>query len=452
MNFKLGEKHIVQIIGMGENGEGIGKVDGFTFFVVGGVIGDTLNVKIDVLKKNYAIASIVEVIKESEYRQDSDCGHFPSCGGCQLRHINYDAQLMIKKNKVKDTLIRIGGIDDVELDGVIGMENPFNYRNKCQFPVSKKSGTSVIGFYRRKTHEVEELVKCHLHSDIVNDIVLYMKEWINKYNIKIYNEKTHKGLLRHIVIRESSFSGDIMLVVVINGDKLPFVDEFIVEMVSKFPNIKSIILNKNTRRGNTVMGFNNKCVYGKQTIMDTIGHLKFEISPLSFFQINNEQTVKLYNKVMEYAQLDGTQVVYDIYCGIGSISLFLAERAKHVYGIEIVDDAIKNARENAIRNGINNATFITAKAEDEVPKMYDKGIIGDVVVVDPPRKGCEVSVLDTIIKMNPERVVYVSCKVSTLARDLKYIFENSDYKLEKVEAVDMFPFTGHVETVVLLSR
>jgi 23S rRNA (uracil1939-C5)-methyltransferase len=452
MEFKVNDIYTLEITDMGDSGEGIGKVDGFTFFVGGGVIGDKLKVKIKTLKKSYAMAKMVEIIEPSVDRQKSDCEHFPECGGCQLRHVSYEAQLKMKHSKVKNTLERIGGFKDIEVQPVIGMDNPYHYRNKCQFPAGLKDDRKIIGFYKRKTHEVQELNQCHLQSDLADDIVATIKEWANAYPITIYDEKEHKGLLRHVMLRESDATGEMMVVLVINGQQLPHQAELIEELTKAYPKIATIVVNKNEKRGNRVLGFDNEILFGDGKIMDSIDHLKFEISPLSFFQINNEQTVKLYGKALEYADLQGQEIVYDIYSGIGTISLFMAPKAKHVYGVESVEAAVKDAEQNAIRNGIENTTFVAAKAEDQVPKMYDKGIVGDVVVVDPPRKGCEVAVLDTILQMAPKRIVYVSCKPSTLARDLKHLCENGPYEIEAVQPVDMFPWTSHVETVILMTR
>jgi len=452
MEFKVNERYTLEITDMGDSGEGIGKVDGFTFFVGGAVIGDQLKVKLQTLKKSYAMAKMVEIIEPSPDRQKSDCDYFPECGGCQLRHVSYEAQLKMKYNKVKSTLERIGGFKDIEVQPVMGMENPYHYRNKCQFPAGEKEDRNIIGFYKRKSHDVQELNSCHLQSELADEIVNTIKEWINTYPVTIYDEKEHKGLLRHLMLRESDATGQMMVVFVINGKALPFEKELIKELTDKFPKIATIVVNKNEKRGNRVLGFENDVLFGDGKITDTIEHLKFEISPLSFFQINNEQTVKLYGKALEYADLQGQETVYDIYSGIGTISLFMAPKAKHVYGVESIGAAVKDAEQNAIRNAIENTTFVTAKAEEELPKMYDKGIIGDVIVVDPPRKGCEVSVLDTMLQMKPERIVYVSCKPSTLARDLKHLCENGPYEIEAVQPVDMFPWTSHVETVVKLQR
>jgi len=450
--FKVSDIYEIDIVDMGDSGEGIGKVDGFTFFVGGAVIGDKLKVKIKTLKKSYAMAKMVEIIEPSEFRQKSDCPHFPECGGCQLRHVSYDAQLLMKHNKVKSTLERIGGFKDVEVQPVLGMDKPYHYRNKCQFPAGEKDGRNIIGFYKRKTHDVQELNACHLQSELADNIVTTIKEWINTFPITIYDEKQHIGLLRHVMLRESDATGEMMVVLVINDTKLPHAKELVDTLTEKFSEIATIVVNQNTKRGNRVLGFENEILFGDGKITDTVEHLKFEISPLSFFQINNEQTVKLYGKALEYADLQGEEIVYDIYSGIGTISLFLAQKAKHVYGVESIGAAVKDAEQNAIRNGVDNTTFVTAKAEEEMPKMYDKGIVGDVVVVDPPRKGCEVAVLDTILKMAPKRIVYVSCKASTLARDLKHLCENGPYEIEAVQPVDMFPWTSHVEMVVKLKK
>lgn len=452
IEFKIHEHYNIEITDMGDSGEGIGKVDGFTFFVGGAVIGDKLKVKIKTLKKSYAMAKMVEIIEPSPFRQKSDCPHFPECGGCQLRHVTYEAQLEMKRNKVKSTLERIGGFENLEVEAVLGMENPYNYRNKCQFPAGEKDGRNIIGFYKRKSHDVQELNACHLQSELADNIVTTIKEWTNTFPVEIYDEKSHTGLLRHVMLRESDATGEMMVVLVVNGINLPFSKELVDDLTTKYPKIATIVMNKNPEKGNRVLGFDNEILFGDGKITDTIEDLKFEISPLSFFQINNEQTVKLYGKALEYADLQGEEIVYDIYSGIGTISLFLAKKAKHVYGVESIAAAVKDAVQNAKRNGIKNTTFMTAKAEVEVPKMYKKGIIGDVVVVDPPRKGCEEAVLQTILKMAPKRIVYVSCKESTLARDLKYLCENGSYKIEAIQPVDMFPWTSHIEMVVKLVR
>lgn len=452
MDFKINNEYIVEIVDMGDSGEGIGKVDGFTFFVGGAVVGDTLKVRLKTLKKSYAMAKMVEIIEPSEHRQKTDCAHFPECGGCQLRHVTYEAQLELKQRKVASTLERIGGFKDIQVEPVLGMKHPYHYRNKCQFPAGEKDGKKIIGFYKRKSHDVQELNNCHLQSELADRIVESIKTWINTCPIDIYNEKTHRGLLRHIMLRESDATGEMMVVIVINGKTLPFSEGLVETLTSEFKEIATIVLNKNTKRGNRVLGFDNELLFGDGKITDTIKDLKFEISPLSFFQVNNEQTVKLYSTALDYADLQGEEIVYDIYSGIGTISLFLAQKAKHVYGIEVIESAVKDAEQNAIRNNISNATFVTAKAEDEIHKMYESGIVGDVVVVDPPRKGCETSVLDTMLSMASKRIVYVSCKVSTLARDLKYLCENGPYSIEKVQPVDMFPWTSHVETCVQLKR
>jgi 23S rRNA (uracil1939-C5)-methyltransferase len=452
MDFRINDEYVVDIVDMGDSGEGIGKVDGFTFFVGGGVVGDKLRVKLKTLKKSYAMAKMIEIVEPSQYRQKSDCPHFPECGGCQLRHVAYEAQLEMKRKKVASTLERIGGFKGVEVQPVLGMDSPYHYRNKCQFPAGQKEGRNIIGFYKRKTHEVQELNTCHLQSDLADQIVTRVKDWINTFPIEVYDEKKHTGLLRHLMLRESDATGEVMVVLVINGKELPFADELVKSLTGEFSEVTTIVLNKNTKRGNRVLGFDNEILFGNGKITDKIKDLKFEISPLSFFQVNNEQTLKLYGTALDYADLQGQETVYDIYSGIGTISLFLAEKAKHVYGIEVIDAAVEDARENALRNGVTNTTFVVGKAEEEIHKMYDRGIVGDVVVVDPPRKGCEESVLDTMLKMAPKRIVYVSCKVSTLARDLKYLCEHGPYELEKVQPVDMFPWTSHVETLSLLIK
>ena len=442
----------VDIVDLGQGGVGIGKHDGFTVFVDGGLIDDKLKVKITKSKKNYAVGEIVKIIEKSPYRVDRVCSdNLSNCGGCQIQELNYQKQLDIKTNEVKQTINRIGKLDNVLIHPTLGMENPFRYRNKAQFPIKKANGETVIGFYKKKSHDVIPTDKCIIQHDVNDKIIKIIKTYIKAYNVSIYDEKNHTGLLRHIVTKVGFTTKEVMVVLVANGKKLPYLKELAYVLKENVPGFKTLVLNTNREKTNVILGKENKVIYGDGKINDYIGDLVFEISPLSFFQVNPLQTEVLYNKALEYASLKEDDTVFDIYCGIGTISLFLAQKAKKVYGVEIVEDAIKDARINAKLNNLVNTEFFVGKAEEVVPKLYKDGKTANVVVVDPPRKGCEESVLDTIVSMNPDRVVYVSCNPSTLARDLAYLDERG-YKCKEIQPVDMFPHTMHVECVALLTR
>ncbi|QXM06463.1 23S rRNA (uracil(1939)-C(5))-methyltransferase RlmD [Crassaminicella indica] len=448
---KKDEVYLVKIDDLGHNGEGIGKIEGFTVFADGGVPGDIVKVKITIVKKNYAIGKIIKLEKPSPDRIKPICEVANICGGCQTQHIDYQAQLRLKTNKVKANIERIGKLENVIVHETLGMKNPYHYRNKAQFPVGTENNEAIIGFYKRKTHDIVDIKRCYIQKMINDKIIKIVKAYISQYKISTYDEKTGKGLIRHILTKIGFATGEIMVVFITNGRNLPHKDEIIRLLKTEIPEIKSIIQNINKQKTNRILGQECIILYGEDKIVDYIGDLKFHISPLSFFQVNPIQTKVLYEKALEYADLNGDETVFDIYCGIGTISLFLAQKAKQVYGIELVGAAIEDAKENARINGIENVDFYTGAAEEVVPKLYEKGIRADVVVVDPPRKGCDEKVLNTIVKMNPKRVVYVSCNPSTLARDLKYL-DDKGYKTVEVQPVDMFPHTAHVECCVSLKR
>ena len=357
----------------------------------------------------------------------------------------------MKTNEVKQVLSRIGKLEDVEVHDTIGMDNPYRYRNKAQFPIQKNNGIPIIGFYKKKTHDVISTEKCVIQHEINDKIVKIIKTYIRAYKVSIYDEKTHTGLIRHLVTKIGFTTKEVMVVLVANGNKLPYLKELASVLKENIPGFKTLVVNVNQKDTNAILGRENIVIYGDGKINDYIGDLVFEISPLSFFQVNPVQTKVLYDKALEYANLNDTDTVFDIYCGIGTISLFLAQKAKKVYGIEIIDDAIKDAKINAKLNNIHNAEFYVGKAEEIVPKMYREGKTANVVVVDPPRKGCDEKVLETIVSMNPERIVYVSCNPSTLARDLDYLNVHG-FKCVEAQPVDMFPHSTHVETVALLSK
>ncbi len=443
------ECYEIKIIDLGDNGEGIGKVDNFTVFVHGAIPGDLVNAKVIKVKKQYAVALVDSIIESSDYRQIPECPYV-KCGGCQTQMMTYDAQLKIKKQQVENSMKRIGDLD-VEVLDVIGMEEPIAYRNKSQYPVRLVDGEVRVGFYKQRTHDVVNIDNCMVQHPLINKVMKSLKNKLNDIDIKIYNEEKHRGILRHIITRISFKTEDIMLIFVTNSKEEQSVLKTLGDsLIEEFPQIKSVIQNINTSKGNRVMGYENITLCGQDKIVDYIEENSFEISPLSFLQVNPSQTDVLYKQALEMADITKEDTVFDVYCGIGTISLFLAKSAKKVIGVEVVEAAIEDAKENAIRNNINNTEFIIGKAEEVMPKLYKTGYKADVVVVDPPRKGCEIEVLQTLLDMAPKKIVYVSCKPSTLARDLKILSEK--YTVESVQPVDLFPHTTHVETVTLLKK
>ncbi len=452
MEFRKNDLVTLEIEDCGIDGEGIGKADGFTVFVKDAVIGDTVTAKIIKAKKNYGYGRLMEVLKPSPYRVEPKCEFARQCGGCQLQALSYDQQLVFKTNKVKGHLERIGGFTDIPMEPIIGMDELFHYRNKAQFPVGRnKEGKIVTGFYAGRTHNIIENRDCALgvaeNKEVLDRVIAHME----KYGIEPYNEATGKGLVRHVLIRYGYFTKEVMVCLILNGNKLPK-EEQLVKSLCEIPGMTSITINVNKKHSNVILGEEIRLLWGQEYITDRIGDISYQISPLSFYQVNPMQTQKLYAKALEYADLHGEETVWDLYCGIGTISLFLAQKAKFVRGVEIVPAAIENAKENAKLNGLENTEFFVGKAEEVLPREYKKnGVYADVIVVDPPRKGCDETLLETMIEMNPERIVYVSCDSATLARDLKYLCERG-YELRKVCPVDQFGMTVHVETVVLLSR
>ena len=452
MEFRKNDLVTLEIEDCGIDGEGIGKADGFTVFVKDAVIGDTVTAKIIKAKKNYGYGRLMEVLKPSPYRVEPKCEFARQCGGCQLQALSYDQQLVFKTNKVKGHLERIGGFTDIPMEPIIGMDELFHYRNKAQFPVGRnKEGKIVTGFYAGRTHNIIENRDCALgvaeNKEVLDRVIAHME----KYGIEPYNEATGKGLVRHVLIRYGYFTKEVMVCLILNGNKLPK-EEQLVKSLCEIPGMTSITINVNKKRSNVILGEEIRLLWGQEYITDRIGDISYQISPLSFYQVNPMQTQKLYAKALEYADLHGEETVWDLYCGIGTISLFLAQKAKFVRGVEIVPAAIENAKENAKLNGLENTEFFVGKAEEVLPREYKKnGVYADVIVVDPPRKGCDETLLETMIEMNPERIVYVSCDSATLARDLKYLCERG-YELRKVCPVDQFGMTVHVETVVLLSQ
>lgn len=473
MEMKKNDRFVLKIEDMGENGEGIGRLDGYIWFVKDAVIGDVIEAGVTKMKKQYGFARLIRVIEPSEYRTEERCPSARRCGGCQIQAVDYQEQLRLKEKKVYNNLKRIGGLSSLLLPGgeetteqtkeeternavvmepIIGMENPWRYRNKAQFPFGRnKDGNIVTGFYAGRTHDIVEQEDCLLGVEENREILSIIRNFMEEYKIEPYNEETHRGLVRHVLIRKGFQTGELMVCLVINGRKLPG-QQALTERLLEIPGMTSISLNVNQEKTNVILGKELINLWGEGHITDYIGAVQYRISPLSFYQVNPVQTERLYGTALEYAGLTGNETVWDLYCGIGTISLFLAQKAKQVYGVEIVPQAIDDARENARLNHMENVEFFVGKAEEVLPEQYERNqIYADVIVVDPPRKGCDEKCLETIVKMSPKRVVYVSCNSSTLARDVKYL-EERGYRTERVRCVDMFPHSGHVETVVLLSQ
>ena len=457
MEIKKNQDYEILIEDMTLSGEGVGKIDGYALFVKDTVPGDKVVVKVIKTKKNYGYGRLMEIIEPSKDRVEAKCPVARACGGCTLMALDYNKQLEFKNQLIRNNLERIGGLKGIELPPVIGMDEPYRYRNKAQFPVgTDKEGNIVMGFYAGRTHSIVPCEDCLIGADINAGILAKIKEYMVKNKVSAYDEVLHKGLVRHVLIRMGFSTGEIMVCLVVNGATLRNEDELVKMLNSlEFENdrkIASIMINVNREKTNVILGQECRLLYGKPYIEDYIGDIKYQISPLSFYQVNPVQTKKLYDLALEYAELTGNETVWDLYCGIGTISLFLAQKAKQVYGVEIIPQAIDNAKNNARINGITNAEFFVGKAEDVLPEKYDaEQIYAEVIVVDPPRKGCDETLLETMVKMQPKRIVYVSCDSATLARDLKYLVERG-YEVKKVQGVDQFCHSGHVECVTLLQR
>ena len=438
---------------MGVDGAGIGKYAGVTLFVKDALIGDVVRVKVMKMKKSYGYARLMEILSPSAFRVEPKCSQHKACGGCQIQALDYQKQLAFKESKVKNNLIRIGGFKDIKVEPILGMENPYFYRNKAQFPIGRdKEGRLRAGFFAARTHSLIPIERCYLGVEINNEILRRILAVMEQFHIEPYDEKTHTGLVRHVLIRYGFTTKEIMVCFVINGKKIPAEQE-IVNSLTDIEGMTSISVNSNEEKTNVILGKRTRTIWGQDYITDYIGDVKYQISPQSFYQVNPVQTKVLYEKALEYAGLTGEETVWDLYCGIGTISLFLAKKAKKVYGVEIVPQAIEDAKRNAQINGITNAEFFVGKAEEVFPqyvKTQKEAASAEVIVVDPPRKGCEESLLATMVSMRPKRIVYVSCDSATLARDLKYLCENG-YDLKSVQPVDQFCHTTHVETVCLLS-
>ena len=488
MDWKKNDFFQVKIEDMSDTGEGIGKVDGYTWFIKDAVIGDWINAKVMKTKKSYGFARLVEVLKPSPNRVKPRCEVASQCGGCQLQALSYEEQLRVKENKICSNLQRIGGftklvlVDEnglprtgaesgtqdmgerdmeeaVPVFPIIGMENPWRYRNKAQFPMGRdRDGKIITGFYAGRTHVIIENEDCCLGIQENQAILNCIKQYMEEFQIAPYEEERHTGLVRHVLVRKGFQTGEVMVCLVLNGSakKLRKTEVLVDRLTGLFAKeetkVTSICCSINQEKTNVIMGRETVNLYGPGYITDYIGEVKYRISPLSFYQVNPVQTEQLYKTALEYAGLTGQETVWDLYCGIGTISLFMAQRAKKVYGVEIVPQAIDDARENAKLNGIENVKFYVGKAEEVLPDLYEnEHVYADVIVIDPPRKGCDEVCLNTIVKMQPDRIVYVSCDSATLARDLKWVCEKG-YRVERVRGVDMFPMSGHCEVCVELCR
>ncbi|MDQ2085547.1 23S rRNA (uracil(1939)-C(5))-methyltransferase RlmD [Herbivorax sp. ANBcel31] len=445
---KKNEIYNVEITGITHEGQGVGRIDNFTVFVDGAIEKEEVEIKIIKLYKSYGVGKLLKILKPSYDRIEPFCEVYKRCGGCSLQHMSKEAGLKFKENLVRENLKRIGKLEDIEVCDIISMEEPFRYRNKAQYPVRMAKGETQVGFYAKRSHDIIEGSTCEIQHKVSDRIKAIVKDFIVKNNVSVYDETTGKGLMRHVVTRVGFKTGEVMVVLVLNGKAIPEKGRLIDDLLSEVPEIKSIIINVNKEKTNVILGRKNIVIYRQDSITDYIDRFKFNISPRSFFQVNPFQTEALYNKVLEYAALSGEDTVFDLYCGIGTISLFLSQKAKKVYGVEVVKEAIEDAKENARINGVGNVEFITGEAEKVLPDM---GVKADVVVLDPPRKGCDESLLETLVEIKPSKVVYVSCNPATLARDLKYLSEKG-FKVDRVQPVDMFPWTAHVECVVLMSK
>lgn len=447
---KKNEEYIVEIIDSGSEGEGIAKIDNFTIFIPGAIIGE--KVKIHILKVNssYAFAKIIEIMEKSELRVETNCSTYEKCGGCNLRHIKYEETLNMKRNSVQ-SLVNKTLENKIKVKDTIGMEKPYHYRNKAQYPVGiGKDGKSIIGVFANRTHNIIPMNNCQIQDENSEKIAKFINDYINKNKISVYDEKTGKGLFRHIVIKVGKRTNEVMCIFVINGDNFKLERELVKELVSNFSNIKTIVKNINKKNTNVILGDKNITLYGDGYIKDKLGEYTFKISPMSFYQINPIQTEKLYSIAVEKANLTGNETILDLYCGIGTIGIFASKYVKKLYGIEIVEQAIEDAKENAKINNITNAEFFAGDVEKVLEEILKKeNVTPDVIFVDPPRKGLDNTTINNILKVLPKKVIYISCNPSTLVRDLRLLQDK--YEIKEIQPVDMFPFTSHVECCSVLS-
>lgn len=447
---EINKSYEIEIQDLNIAGEGIGKFKGFTIFVEGALPDEKVIAHIVQLKNNYAIGRILKIIKKSEHRTEPICPVYNHCGGCQLQHLSYSEQLKWKRKKILDDLERIGNLYDIEIFDTIGMKNPFHYRNKMQFPVGHSKSGIIVGCYARGSHKIIDTDACIIQKEVIDKILCSVKKAINLFNLTPYDEDSHKGILRHVMCRAGA-DGELMVVFVTATKKLPNAKNVIKFLRTKHPDITSIQQNIQTYHNNVILGRETKTLFGSSTIKEKIKEIQFSISARSFFQVNTSQAEVLYRIALDFAELTGNEVIIDAYCGIGTIAIFLSKFAHKVYGIEIVNTAIIDAKKNAKENKIKNVEFIAGDVCKIIPQIYSHGVRADVIVVDPPRAGCDKKVLETFTKMNPSRIIYVSCNSSTLARDLT-ILNDLNYITKKIQPVDMFPFTSHVESVAQIIK
>lgn len=439
----------MNITGLSHEGHGVGRVHGFALFVPGALPREQVRVKVVKVKKQYGYGKLLEILAASPDRTEPACPVYGRCGGCQLQHLDYAAQLHWKRQQVIDALERIGGLSSVPVHPTIGMERPWQYRNKAQVPVGLQDGRVVTGFYAPRSHRIVPFQQCGIQHPVAEMVLRIVRQWAEQRRIAIYDEERHTGLLRHVVVRTGFATGEVMVILVTNGERLPHVRELTERLRQAVPGLASVVQNIQPERTNVILGARSNVLWGRDVIYDELDGVRFAISARSFYQVNPVQTEVLYAKALEYADLSGRETVIDAYCGIGTISLFLARRAQRVYGVEVVPEAVEDARRNAALNGMDNVTFVAGEAETIIPQWAEEGMRADVIVVDPPRKGCDQRLLDAILTMAPRRLVYVSCNPATLARDLKYLAA-CGYAVQEAQPVDMFPQTVHVECVTSL--
>lgn len=440
-----------KVIDLTHEGHGVVKLDRYPIFIPNALIDETIEYKVIKVKKNFAIGKLLDIKVQSNQRVEPPCVYYYKCGGCQLQHLSYQAQLAMKKEQVINLFHRKANFENTIIHDTIGMETPWRYRNKSQIPVGKnEDNDAIMGFYRQRSHQIIDMDECLIQDTKHQDVMNHVKQWCNELNVSIYDERKKAGLMRHVVIRTGHYTGDLMVIFVTNGKKFKQSDIMTQKLIEAFPNIKSVKHNINNTHSNVIMGDVSHTLYGVDQIEDTLSDITFKISDQSFYQINSTQTEKLYQRAIEYADLQGEETVLDTYCGIGTIGLYMAPKAKHVYGVEVVPEAIEDAKKNATINQFENTTFVCGKAEEVILKWKAQGIKPDVVMVDPPRKGCDESFLDTLLELNPRRIVYISCNPSTQQRDAQHLA--TQYELTQITPVDMFPHTTHVETVAQFDR
>ncbi len=448
MKLEKNQVYEVNILDNGIEGEGIAKIEGFTVFIPGAIKGEKVKIKILKVLSSHAFGKVEEILEKSEYRREPECKAFNKCGGCNMRHMTYEKTLEIKKNSVESTLKKQG--INVGVKEIIGMEEPFFYRNKLQYPVGKDiNGNIVLGIFAPRSHRIIETKKCFIQNEELQEVANSIFEFIKENDIPVYDEERLTGQIRHLVLRIGVKTGEIMVCIVSNTEKISKEQELVNYIVSKFPNVKTVVKNINSKNTNVILGDRNVVLYGDGYIYDELLGFKFKISPMSFYQVNPFQTEKLYSKAIEYASLTGNETVFDLYCGIGTIGICSSKKIKKLYGIETIPEAIEDAKKNAELNLVENAEFIVGDVEKTLPSFIERNnIVPDVVFLDPPRKGCDKTALETILKIKPSRIVYVSCNPATLTRDLK-ILEKS-YEIEEITSVDMFPYTAHIENIAIL--